>query len=173
MFWGRPRLTADIDITIRLEPENVPGFCADMEQAGFRLRVSDRDGCVARTRVLPFLHQPTQLPLDVVLAGSGLEEQFLQRAVPVEIEGVTIPVIAAEDLVVLKILAGRPKDVEDVRSVLAERVDTLDLQRIRRTLSDLEAALSEAGLVALFEAEHGRAVRLRRARRVTEPEAPG
>lgn len=32
---------------------------------------------VARTRVLPFLHQATGIPLDVVLAGPGLEKLFL------------------------------------------------------------------------------------------------
>ncbi len=77
VVWGRPRLTADVDITVQLVPQDTAGFCADMEAAGFRLRVRDRDAFVARTRVLPFLHQPTQLPLDVVLAGPGLEEQFM------------------------------------------------------------------------------------------------
>ncbi len=160
MIWGRPRLTADVDITIRLEPEDASGFCSDMEKAGFLLRVSDPEAFVTRTRVLPFLHQPTQLPLDIVLAGPGLEEQFLQRAVRVEIEGISVPIIAPEDLVVTKILAGRPKDLEDVRSVLAERADTLDKERIQSALAGLAEALS-SDLVALFEAELARAMRLR------------
>lgn len=161
ILWGRPRLTADVDITVRLEPEDARGFCADMEGAGFQLRVSDPESFLARTRVLPFLHQPTQLPLDVVLAGPGLEEQFLQRAVQVDIEGVAVPVIAPEDLVVMKVLAGRPKDIEDARSVLAARMQTLDRERIRATLSVLEQALSRSDLLPLFEAQHAWAIRQR------------
>ena len=84
IVWGRPRLTADVDITIRLRPEDTAGFCQDMEKAGFRLRVPDRDLLLARTRVLPFLHEPTQVPLDVVLAGPGIEETFIKRAIPIE-----------------------------------------------------------------------------------------
>lgn len=164
MLWGRPRLTADVDITVRLEPEDASSFCADMERAGFQLRVSDREAFMARTRVLPFLHQTTQLPLDIVLAGPGLEEQFLQRAVRVDIEGIAVPIITPEDLLVTKILAGRPKDLEDVRSVLLERVATLDTERIRSTLAGLEEALAETDLVALFEEEHARAIRLRQGR---------
>ena len=160
-LWGRPRLTADVDITVHLDPEDAAGFCADMERAAFQLLVSDRESFVARTRVLPFLHQPTQLPLDVVLAGPGLEQQFLQRAVRVDIEGVSVPVISPEDLVVVKILAGRPKDIEDVRSVLARRAGTLDRERIRSLLAALEQALSQNDLLPLFEAEHARAMRFR------------
>jgi predicted nucleotidyltransferase len=59
-----------------------------------------------------------------VLAGPGLEEQFLARAVLVDIGGVRVPVMSPEDLVVTKILAGRPKDIEDVRGILAERVSS-------------------------------------------------
>ena len=79
--WGRPRMTADVDITVKLEPEDSARFCQDMERAGFKLRVVDRDDFLARTRVIPLLHVETQMPLDVVLAGPGIEEMFLSRAV--------------------------------------------------------------------------------------------
>lgn len=45
-----------------------------------------------------------------------------------------------------KVLAGRPKDLEDVRGVLLERLDTLDLAMIRGTLGLLEDALSQSDL---------------------------
>ncbi len=157
VVWGRPRLTADVDITVRLNPEDTLGFCAAMEAAGFRLRVSDPRTFLARTSVLPFVHEATRLPLDVVLAGPGLEEHFLERAVLVEIEGLQIPVISPEDLIVSKILAGRPKDIEDVRSVMAERCDSLDSGQIRSTLGLLEQALAQSDLLSVFDAELARA----------------
>jgi hypothetical protein len=46
-------------------------------------------------------------PLDVVLAGPGLEELFLARAESREIGGVLVPVATGEDLVAMKVLAGR------------------------------------------------------------------
>ena len=45
-----------------------------MKAAGFALRLDDPD-FVRRTRVMPFVHVATAMPLDVVLAGSGLEGQ--------------------------------------------------------------------------------------------------
>jgi predicted nucleotidyltransferase len=52
--------------------------------------------------------------------------------------GAAIPVISPEDLIVTKILAGRSKDLEDVRGILKERRASLDLDHIRETLDLLE-----------------------------------
>jgi hypothetical protein len=134
LIWGRPRLTADVDVTVRLDPHDPGRLVEALEGAGFRLRLEADADFVRRTRVLPFVYEPNGLPLDVVLGGSGLEEVFLSRACPVRIGQVTIPVISPEDLIVAKILAGRPKDLDDVRGVLRERSASLDLATIRSTL---------------------------------------
>gem|GEM_PF-6370374 len=44
-----------------------------MRAGGFDLRVSAIDTFVRDTRILPFLHRESGIPLDMVLAGSGLE----------------------------------------------------------------------------------------------------
>lgn len=93
------------------------------------------------------------MPLDIVLAGPGLELDFLQRAIPVEIAGATIPVITPEDLIVTKILAGRPKDIEDVRNVIHQRAASLDVERIRTVLGLLERALGQSDLLPVFAKE--------------------
>jgi hypothetical protein len=159
LIWGRPRLTADVDVTVRLDPEDPDALVRTLERHGFRLRVNPADDFVRRTRVLPFVFAPNGLPVDVVLAGPGIEELFLSRAVPVRLGSVTVPVISPEDLIVTKILAGRPKDVEDVRGILFERLPQLDLAAIRSTLGLLEAALSQSDLQPAFEAELARAQR--------------
>lgn len=99
LLWGRPRFTADIDVTVRLDALAPVDFAASMERAGFALRVSADHDFVKRTRVLPFVHSPTGWLLDVVLAGPGLEDMFIARAVDVDLgDGVHVPVIRAEDL---------------------------------------------------------------------------
>jgi hypothetical protein len=159
LIWGRPRLTADVDVTVRLDPEDPDALVRALGRHGFRLRVDPADDFVRRTRVLPFVFMPNGLPVDVVLAGPGIEELFLSRAVPVRLGSVTVPVISPEDLIVTKILAGRSKDVEDVRGILFERLPQLDLAVIRSTLGLLEAALSQTDLQPAFEAELARAQR--------------
>jgi hypothetical protein len=149
-IWGRPRMSADVDITAAI-PGADDGFVAAMDDAGFDLRVADWRAFLARTRVFPFLHRATELPLDLVLAGPGLEEEFLDRAIPVDLSGLEVPVISPEDLIVAKLLAGRPRDLDDVRSILGERHAVLDLERVRSLLGLLEQALSRSDLLPELE----------------------
>jgi hypothetical protein len=155
ILYGVPRLSADVDVTLALLPDAPELFAADMETAGFTLRVDDPD-FVRRTRVMPFVHVPTGMPLDIVLAGSGLEEDFLGRARPVDLGGTTIPVIDLGDLIVAKVLAGRPKDLDDVAALWRLHREGVDAGRIRRTLGLLEEALSQSDLLPAFDAIAGR-----------------
>lgn len=151
--WGTPRLTGDVDVTAELRGGDTASFVAAMREAGFDLRVRDIARFVKRTRVFPFVHRDSNIPVDVVLAGPGLEEEFLKRAIRVDIGGTVLPVISPEDLIVTKLLAGRPKDIEDVHGILRERVGRLDLKRIRRTLARLGEAVAQPELTRLFERE--------------------
>lgn len=150
VIWGSPRLSADVDVTAIIEPEAINSFVETMRQHGFHLLFEDSD-FLARTRVLPFVHRRTRMPLDVVLAGPGLEDDFLQRVIPVDIRDARIPVISPEDLIITKVLAGRAKDIEDVRGVIEERRASLDEERIRRILHLLEQALGQSDLLPVFE----------------------
>jgi hypothetical protein len=131
--YGVPQLSADVDVTLALMPDAPEAFARDMKKAGFELRIDDPE-FVRRTRVMPFVHLATAMPLDIVLAGSGLEDEFLERARMTAIGDVTVPVIDLADLVIAKVLAGRPKDLEDVAALWRAHRDHLDTARIRRTL---------------------------------------
>jgi len=161
IVWGRPRLTADVDITIRLRVDDAAGFCQDMQKVDFQLRVADRDSFLA-VRGPTFSARPHAIAVGCRTSGPGIEETFIRRAVPIDIEGLTVPVVSREHLIVMKILAGRPKDLEDLRTVLAEQSATLDIDYIRSTLGFLEQALGQSDLLPVLKVEITRADRLRR-----------
>jgi hypothetical protein len=148
--YGVPRLSADVDVTLALDPDAPDRLVRDMEAAGFVLRVNDPD-FVKRTRVLPFVHLATAMPLDVVLAGSGLEDEFLDRALLTDVGGAAVPLIELGDLIIA-VLAGRSKDLDDVAGLWRLHARTVDAERIRRTLRLLDEALSQGDLVSSFEA---------------------
>lgn len=153
IVWGSPRLSADVDVTATVE--DLEPFIATMQQHGFDMGPADRDS-IARYRVVSFVHRASRILLDVVLAGAGLEEEFQRRAIAVDVGGTAVPVISPEDLIVTKVLAGRAKDLEDVRGVLTERKSSLDVARIRMLLGLLEQALSRSDLLPTFEREWDR-----------------
>jgi hypothetical protein len=155
LVWGRPRLTTDVDVTVKCSTPT-DQLVRALEARGFSPRIDATEAFIRTTRVVPFEHRTSGLALDVVLAGPGLEDQFLERAVPIDVAGVAVPFISPEDLIVTKLLAGREKDLEDVRGVLAERGATLDVDQIRTTLELLEDALGQSDLMPVFDAELGR-----------------
>lgn len=150
ILYGSTRVTEDIDVTITLGRRTPRELVTALTKQGFRMRVRDSAGFVERTRVLPVLHSKTEMPVDIVFAGPGLEEDFMARRSMMKRGGTTVPVVSPEDLVVLKILAGRPRDEEDVRAVLKATTGRLDRKRITETLAALEAALGQSDLRPAF-----------------------
>jgi hypothetical protein len=153
LLHGALRFTEDLDVTVLLETLETRVLVSALEGHGFSLRVTegDVDAFVANTRVLPIVHSGTRIPVDVVLGGPGLEELFAQRAVATDIGGVSVPVAAAEDLIVMKVLAGRPKDLEDVVAILTARASLLDMARVRETVALVEQALDQSDLSPVLE----------------------
>lgn len=156
LMWGRPRLTTDVDATVRLGGISPEAVVLALGSHGFSLSIQADQDFVQRTRVLPLRHERSGLALDLVLSGPGLEDLFLERAISVDVSGTAIPFISPEDLVVTKVLAGRAKDIEDIRGVLAERGALLKAGQIRDTLVLLEDALGQSDLLPVFETEFAR-----------------
>ncbi len=155
LVWGRPRLTTDVDVTVKCSV-STDRLVQTLDTRGFSLRIDATEAFVRTTRVVPLEHRESGLALDIVLAGPGLEELFLERAVPVDVAGTVVPFISPEDLIVTKLLAGRAKDIDDVRGVLSERGSSLDLGRIRTTLGLLEDALGQSDLMPILDDELSR-----------------
>ena len=152
LYWGRPRFTQDIDVTVQLGSVESSRLVDELKKAGFALRVEGTAAFIQQTRVVPLEFGSSGWALDVVLGGPGLEEEFQRRAVPVEVApGVTVPIISAEDLIVTKVLAGRPKDLEDIRGILVAQSERLDTGAVRHLLVMLESALGVSDLVRVFD----------------------
>jgi len=151
ILYGVARLTADVDVTVQVPAgQSVTSWMPTLERHRFQPRFADAT-FLAQTRVLPLVHQPTALPVDLVLAGPGLEEEFQARAHHLSVDDVLVPVVDVTDLVVLKVLAARAKDLEDVATLLRIQAERIDESRVRHILSLLEAALGQSDLLPMFE----------------------
>jgi hypothetical protein len=147
---GFPRATADLDLTIDLVRLTPRALIRELEKAGFSARFADEDFITA-TRVIPVIHRATKLPIDLVIAGPGLEQQFLDEVQLHRIGNRRVPVLSPENLIVTKLLAARPKDLEDVRELVASRNASLDHERINALLALLEQALGQSDLLPLYQ----------------------
>lgn len=58
------------------------------------------------------------IDVDLFLAESEFQRSLLDRRVLSEVDGVTVSLVSAEDLIWLKLLAGRPPDLGDISDVI-------------------------------------------------------
>jgi len=136
MRWGEPRTTQDVDITLLTGFGEEETF-VDALLAAFRGRVADARTQALKNRVL-LLTASNGVGVDVALAGFPFEEEILRRATAFEFdEGCRLITCSAEDLVVAKAFADRPKDWLDVEGVLIRQGKRLDLKSVFRHLAPL------------------------------------
>jgi hypothetical protein len=150
IVYGSNRLTADVDVTLELGNTSIARALKVLGAKGFTPQIPDPK-FIELTRVIPLVHAPSDIPVDLVLAGPGLEEQFFERAVTIRLGSHNVRFAAPEDLIVMKVLAGRPRDLEDIENILAARRDGLDTALIRATLKTAEAMLDQSDLLRTFD----------------------
>lgn len=129
---GYARLTADIDLVVDLRPGEAVRSIAALARLGMvpRAPVAARDFADAATRrawveekgMRVFsLHDPRNplVEVDLFVDPPIPYEVLRPRAVVIGLDGLDVPVASIQDLITMKRLAGRPKDVEDISALEA------------------------------------------------------
>ncbi len=132
LLHGRPRLTEDIDLTLGADPgalEAVREVCSTL---GLEPLPADVERFVRETFVLPARHADFGLRVDFIFSTTPYEQQAIERAIRISLAGAAVPFAAAEDLLIHKLFAGRPRDLEDAIGVARRKGGELDWGYLRR-----------------------------------------
>ncbi len=143
IFRGEPRFTADVDAVLDLDVPAALGFLESLDPLSFRPLFPDVHDVVRTSFLLPLRHVKTKIRVDLALGRSGFEQQLIARATDVDVAGITVPVATAEDLVLLKMIAGRPRDTDDTHRIVARQADQLDWEYLLETGAQLQRALGQ------------------------------
>ena len=149
-FLGRPRTTLDIDVLILLPAEKWQGFLENAEHYGFMPRIKNALAFAKESRVFLLRHESTNISLDISLGMLPFEEELIQRARAKNIMGIRVPLPTPEDLIVMKSIAHRPRDIADIESIL-EANPRCDLKRVRRWVRAFSTALEMPELLEDLE----------------------
>lgn len=134
--WGEPRATRDVDITLFAGFGDEEPFVEQL-LAHFQARVPDPAAFALAHRVVLLLAS-NGTPVDLALGGLPFEERVVGRATPFEFApGLFLTTCSAEDLVVLKAFADRPRDWADLDGVVVRQGDQLDWPYIVAQLEPL------------------------------------
>lgn len=148
--WGSPRSTADIDVTVALDHDDLPRLLETLGEQIGRLP-TDASGFAAETGVLPFLHR-SGVRVDLVLGTHPYAQMAIARAVPLRILGTAVKFCTPEDLVLHKIASEREKDRSDVADLLRRRGKTLDRVYLDERIRELAFLLERPEIEERYRA---------------------
>lgn len=147
--WGEPRATQDVDFSIwaPIGEEQRP---LDLLLEAFTPRRADARAFAIANRVL-LVQSTNGVAADIGLVGSPFEVEILDRSSPWEVAGVSVVTCSAEDLVIYKLVASRPRDVVDIEGIVRRQGARLDADRIRRYGTLFAELKEEPDLLRPFE----------------------
>lgn len=137
---GQPRATQDIDGLVLLKGDQQEQFFKKILNSDFSPRLSDAFAFARRRRVLLLEHKESHIKVDISFADLPFQEEALERKAYVRIDDLKIPTPSAEDLVIMKVVAHRPRDIADIEGIMSLNPD-LDLKRIRYWVKEFAKAL--------------------------------
>ena len=147
---ARPRFTRDIDALILLEEDLWEKFLDAGERFGFAPRIDNPAGFAHRSRVFLVRHKPTGIDIDIALAGLPFEKESIKQTRWRKIGNLSLPLPTPENLIIMKAIAHRPQDMEDIRALVGAN-PKLDLRRIRRLVKQFSTALDAPDILADLE----------------------
>jgi len=138
--YGEPRLTKDIDITLGVGIERLPDIKDVVDVLDMSIAPGADDAFIKDTMVFPAVDKKSALRVDFIFSFLPFESAAIERSDVVDFDGVPVRFASLEDLVIHKMVAGRPRDIEDVRSILLKNPG-YDKDFIRRWLSEFDKAI--------------------------------
>jgi predicted nucleotidyltransferase len=112
LYRKEPRATQDVDFAVRADRAAPERLLAAFESAGWKpVTRWDKHESIR-------LSAPDLPRVDLLLTRNPFEESALARAAELTIDGVEMRIVRPEDLVVYKLIAGRPHDYEAVGAIL-------------------------------------------------------
>ncbi|OGB90004.1 hypothetical protein A2625_01510 [candidate division WOR-1 bacterium RIFCSPHIGHO2_01_FULL_53_15] len=125
-YYGAPRATGDIDISILADSDNIEEFLSALKKNRFTFHKKDVLTLVKISNRFLIFDPSNIYRIDCWLPKTDFELKALDRRVKVKILGKTVFLPSVEDLILFKLLAGRAKDYEDLKWIIKRQINELD-----------------------------------------------
>lgn len=148
--WGEPRETVDVDLSLLTGFTDEARYIAVLT-GRFASRREDAAEFARTSRVL-LLRAPSGVGLDIALGGLPFEESAVSRSSLFRFPSdVPLRTCSAEDLIVFKAFADRPKDWMDVEGIIIRQSGHLDWSYILTELAPLAELKESPAIVDRLE----------------------
>jgi hypothetical protein len=142
LLYGEPRLTRDIDITLGMGVKGLDKIKKIIKAIGLKILVKKEKEFVEQNMVLPTLDKKSGIRVDFIFSFSPYERQAIERGNEIKLGRTLVKFASLEDVVIHKVIAGRARDIEDVKSILLKN-PKYDSSEIARWLKEFDHSLGE------------------------------
>jgi hypothetical protein len=147
---GRPRLTQDVDALAIVPEAGWADAVAGAASFGIAPRIDDALEFARRSRVLLLRHAASGINLDITFGGLSFEQAAVANSEAHNVGGVSVRLPRVEDLLVMKAIARRPKDLQDIQGLLAAHPEA-DIALARKWVSEFAAAMKMSDMLDEFD----------------------
>ena len=142
-YYGKPRMTRDLDIVVALGEEDVSGIVATLSP-DFYIDADSVRSAVLSQRLFNLMHLATSIKVDLIVRKSSEYRQVeFARRQPVQMHGVKTWIVSREDLILSKLAwakdSGSELQLRDVRTLVDRTMDRPYLERWAARLGVSEA----------------------------------
>ena len=142
LLYGEPRLTKDIDITLGVGVRELNKLKETISSLGLKILVERDEEFVERNMVLPTLDEKSGIRVDFIFSFSLYERQAIERGKDIKLGRSMVRFASLEDVVIHKVIAGRARDLEDIKSILLKN-QKYDSDYIEKWLKEFDKSLTE------------------------------
>ncbi len=146
---GRPRATEDADLKVLVRDKTISEF-RKLAESRFTPHRRPWFGKAESALIVSVEPEPGMV-VDMLVAVFPYEELAIQRAEVIEVDGVSLPICTAEDLIIHKAISNRGQDWIDIEGVLIRQHGQINLAYIRNWLSQFAEALENPEILTRFE----------------------
>ncbi len=140
LLYGEPRLTRDIDIILGIGVDGLDRVKKIIPIVRLESLVQREEEFVERNMVLPTIDKKSGIRVDFVFSFSPYERQAIERAKDIKLGNSIVRFASLEDIVIHKVIAGRARDFEDIKSILLKN-PKYDLVYIKKWLKEFDKSL--------------------------------
>ena len=147
---GQPRLTQDVDALAILPEDRWASLMDEAARFGIVPRIENPLDFARRSRVLLMKHLASGIDIDVTFGGLAFEQAAVENSERHDIAGVSVRLPRVEDLLIMKAIARRPKDLQDIEGLLKAHPEA-DVTRVRHWVREFATATGMGDMLDEFD----------------------
>lgn len=130
-YFGRLRLTEDIDVVIAIDPPKVDALLKSLDRNKYKFHKEEIRILAKLSNRFTIADPTNTYRIDLWIPKTGFEKHAFQRRRRGKIDKSWFYFTSSEDLILFKLLAGRPQDVSDIEGILQRQKGKLDRDYLR------------------------------------------